>query len=254
MSQLGCVVALARTQSASFWHLSINSSAVRSRKAPPEAVRMTLRMPPGGTPWSAWKMAECSESAGVIATPCFSRSGRIAGPPAIRVSLLASAMSLPASMAATVGARPAVPTTPVTTTPASAHVEQAVAASGPATSSTEAASTPAALSASFSGSSLLASEMPTTRTVWRNSATCAASSAKLAPAQSATTEKRSGRARAKSKVCVPMEPVEPSTEMLLCQSPLPASDASTVFLRDVASSTGAAFGYATVSFSESTRT
>lgn len=60
-------------------------------------------------------MAECSESAGRMCTPCFLASGSTKGPPAMRVSLLARQMSLPASMAATVGRSPAHPTMPVTT-------------------------------------------------------------------------------------------------------------------------------------------
>ena len=87
-------------------------------------------------------MAECSESAGVMAVPCLARSGRIAGPPAISVSLFANAISLPASIAATVGARPAVPTTPVTTTSAPCAVAHALPASAPATISRPAGSTP----------------------------------------------------------------------------------------------------------------
>ena len=75
----------------------------------------------------------------------------------------------------------------------------------------------------------------------------------MAPAQSAMTENRSGRARQKSKVCVPMEPVEPSTEMGRCQSA--SCTASSTHLRSETSSrTGAAFGCATVSFSVSIRT
>ena len=94
MLQLGWFRASATVTSASF-------STGQSRNDPPEAVRMIRRMPPSGRPWRHWKMAECSESAGRILTPCFSANGSTAGPPAMRVSLFARQMSLPASIAAT---------------------------------------------------------------------------------------------------------------------------------------------------------
>lgn len=59
-----------------------------------------------------WKIAECSESAGIMSTPCFLSRGSTAGPPAIRVSLLARAMVLLFLIASTVGSSPAQPTIP----------------------------------------------------------------------------------------------------------------------------------------------
>lgn len=62
--------------------------------------------------WRHWKIAECSESAGIISTPYSLRRGSTAGPPAIRVSLFASAMVFFFLIASTVGSSPAHPTIP----------------------------------------------------------------------------------------------------------------------------------------------
>ena len=51
MSQLGCVVAFACTALLSASHIRNNSSFVKSLNAPPDAVRIILLRPPGGTPW-----------------------------------------------------------------------------------------------------------------------------------------------------------------------------------------------------------
>jgi len=75
MSQFGCVVAFLRTTSGSSLAIRRSVAASKSRNAPPLAVRMTLRIAPGGTPCRHWKMAECSESAGVMVAPYFSRRG-----------------------------------------------------------------------------------------------------------------------------------------------------------------------------------
>ena len=50
MSQFGWVVAFLRTVSGSALLSASSSSAVKSRKAPPDAVRMTRRSESGGTP------------------------------------------------------------------------------------------------------------------------------------------------------------------------------------------------------------
>mmetsp|Transcript_20380 Transcript_20380/g.60288 ORF Transcript_20380/g.60288 Transcript_20380/m.60288 type:complete len:205 (+) Transcript_20380:749-1363(+) len=185
MSQFGCVVALALTTSGCS-ALSLRSSAAeKSRKAPPDAVRMTRRSAPGGTPCKHWKMAECSESAGVIFAPCFLSRGRMAGPPAMSVSLFARAMVRPSLIASTVGSSPAHPTTPVTTVSAPGAVATAVCPSGPATISGTAA--PRARIRSRSSCSLEASARPTT--LGRNSATCCARRSTLEPAASETTSK-----------------------------------------------------------------
>mmetsp|Transcript_72584 Transcript_72584/g.146089 ORF Transcript_72584/g.146089 Transcript_72584/m.146089 type:complete len:260 (+) Transcript_72584:814-1593(+) len=211
MSQFGCVVAFARTHSGSSKHLRASSSADKSRKAPPDAVRITLRMPPGGTPWRAWKMALCSLSAGVMVTPYFSSKGKITGPPAMRVSLLAKAMRLPFLMASMVGSKPAHPTIPVTTTLASSSVATMFTPSAPPHTSTPV--TPSARSLSFSSGTFAGSAHETTRTVSLNSAHCAARRSRFPPAESAVTLNLSGRARTMSNVCVPIDPVEPRREI-----------------------------------------
>mmetsp|Transcript_20090 Transcript_20090/g.64698 ORF Transcript_20090/g.64698 Transcript_20090/m.64698 type:complete len:259 (+) Transcript_20090:960-1736(+) len=239
MSQFGCVVALARTHSGSFSHFSNSSSAFKSRKAPPEAVNMILRRLPGGQPCKHWKIAECSESAGVIETPYSSTSGKIAGPPAMRVSLLAKAMSFPASIASTVGSKPAHPTTPVTITSASPHVAHAAAASFPYTTSTPPGKPPRSASASSKSAFFEASDNPTTFTVSLNSWTWSANSFQFDPAHSEEISNRSGRARAKSRVCVPMDPVLPRTPTFRVQTSS-SSSTSSVLLKDCSFSTGAA--------------
>lgn len=45
---------------------------------------------------------------------------------------------------------------------------------------------------------------------------CCASKSTLLPAASAVTSYRSGRSAQMSSVCVPMEPVDPSSEILRC--------------------------------------
>mmetsp|Transcript_10083 Transcript_10083/g.26131 ORF Transcript_10083/g.26131 Transcript_10083/m.26131 type:complete len:222 (-) Transcript_10083:109-774(-) len=211
MSQLGWVLAFLRMNSGSALFFSTSSSAVKSRKAPPDAVRITRRSALGGTPWRHWKMAECSESAAVIFAPYFSSSGRMIGPPLIRVSLLASAIVRPSLIASMVGSRPATPTTPVTTVSAPSAVATAVCPSGPVTS--VGTSAPSSLRRARSSSALSAAASPTTD--GRNSAICWASSSTFAPAESETTSKCSGYSRMMSSVCVPIEPVEPSSATCL---------------------------------------
>ena len=103
-------------------------------------------------------------------------------PPMIRDSLFASASTAPVSSAAIVGPRPAAPVMPFTTTSASTSRTSASAASAPCAS----AGTP-------------------------NRSACSSSSARLRPAARPTTSNRSGFAAITSSVCVPIEPVEPSS-------------------------------------------
>mmetsp|Transcript_21499 Transcript_21499/g.43545 ORF Transcript_21499/g.43545 Transcript_21499/m.43545 type:complete len:262 (-) Transcript_21499:120-905(-) len=235
MSQLGCVLAFLRTTSGCSRLSAISSSVAKSRKAPPEAVRMMRRSAPGGTPCRHWKMAECSESAGVILAPYWSSSGRITGPPAISVSLFASAIVRPSLMASMVGSRPAQPTTPVTTVSAPGATATAVCPSEPTTISGSLVM-PAARSLSRSSSSLSAAARPTT--LGRNSATCAARSSTFEPAESEITSKYSGYSRQMSSVCVPIEPVDPSRAM--CLRGLASSARARESLRLPSVSTGAA--------------
>mmetsp|Transcript_55482 Transcript_55482/g.131754 ORF Transcript_55482/g.131754 Transcript_55482/m.131754 type:complete len:202 (+) Transcript_55482:590-1195(+) len=189
MSQLGCVEAFFLTHSGSSRQRRRSSCGSMSRNAPPDAVRMTRLRPPGGTPCSDWKMAECSESAGVILTPYFLRSGRMTGPPEMSVSLFASAISLPASIAATVGSSPAHPTMPVTTTSESPYLATSISPCSPQTSS--GIFPPHPESASRSSSSALG--VPTETILGLYLRICSLSSFTLFPAASPSTSKRSGR-------------------------------------------------------------
>mmetsp|Transcript_9984 Transcript_9984/g.31281 ORF Transcript_9984/g.31281 Transcript_9984/m.31281 type:complete len:213 (+) Transcript_9984:663-1301(+) len=210
MSQLGCVVALACSAAGSFCAMNFISSSPKSRKAPPEAVRMMRRSPPSGRPWMHWKSAECSLSAGRILTPCFSMSGTMCGPPAMSVSLLARQMSLPALMASTVGCSPAQPTMPVTTAEASECRATSTAPSSPHTIS--GASSPMSPSAALSSGTSASDPTLTSRGL--KALVCSASSDTLRPADSADTSNLSGCSATMSSVCVPIEPVEPSSEMV----------------------------------------
>ncbi len=53
-------------------------------------------------------------------------------------------------------------------------------------------------------------------TLGRNCTICCASRSTLLPAANAVTSYRSGRSAQMSSVCVPMEPVDPSSEILRC--------------------------------------
>mmetsp|Transcript_35696 Transcript_35696/g.90036 ORF Transcript_35696/g.90036 Transcript_35696/m.90036 type:complete len:339 (+) Transcript_35696:777-1793(+) len=206
MDQLGCLIA-------SSTRTSFSVSTGRSRNAPPLAVRMIRRRPSSGRPWMHWNSALCSLSAGRILTPYSSASGSTYGPPAMSVSLLARQMSLPCLMAATVGCSPAQPTMPVTTACASGCTDTSTTPAMPVTIS-GIGLCPA--SSSFSSASLDSSWMHTR--LGLNLRVCSASSLALDPAASAHTAKRSGCSSTMSRVCVPMEPVEPMSEKVL--SPL----------------------------------
>ena len=179
-------------------------------------------------------MAECSESAGVILAPCFVSSGRMTGPPAISVSLFASAIVRPSLIASIVGKRPATPTTPVTTVSAPGATAAAIWPSGPVTISGIGA--PAALISSRSCASFSAAASPTTFGL--NSIACCASSSTFAPAEIEMTSKASGYSRQMSSVCVPIDPVEPSSAM--CFRGLASSARERQSCRFSPESTGAA--------------
>mmetsp|Transcript_34297 Transcript_34297/g.52674 ORF Transcript_34297/g.52674 Transcript_34297/m.52674 type:complete len:222 (-) Transcript_34297:249-914(-) len=207
MSQFGCVVALACTARGSSSHILNNSSRLKSRKAPPDAVRMTRRSPPGGTPCKHWKMAECSLSAGSMLTPYSATMGLITGPPLIRVSLLAKAISLRNLMASMVGLSPAAPTIPVTTVSAVSMVAACRIPSSPWQIS-GIWSKFAAFSMSFNSSA--ASGVANDAIFGLYFMTCSAMSLAFVPAERASTTKLSGHASTISSVCVPMLPVDPN--------------------------------------------
>mmetsp|Transcript_32753 Transcript_32753/g.64896 ORF Transcript_32753/g.64896 Transcript_32753/m.64896 type:complete len:326 (-) Transcript_32753:120-1097(-) len=236
MSQFGCVVAFFCTARGSFLHMPKSSSFVRSLKAPPLAVRMTLLSPPSGTPCRHWKIALCSLSAGSMLTPCFSTSGSITGPPLISVSLLASAMSLPSLIASMVGSRPAAPTIPVTTVSAPAAVAAATVPSSP-NSICSGRGAPAATRRSLS--STAAASVAIDAIVGRYAAHCSAMRAALVPADSASISKFCGHAETMSRVCVPIDPVHPRRDSRFLKV-APSSVLSRVSFWDDSEFTGAA--------------
>ena len=82
---------------------------------PPDAVRWILAIL---LPWALsrhWKIAECSESTGIIGALCFCASEVTIPPAATKVSLFAKAMIFPASIAERVGFSPLNPTMAPTT-------------------------------------------------------------------------------------------------------------------------------------------
>src|SRR4051812_34695110 len=115
-------------------------------------------------------------------------------------SLLASASRRPFSRAAMVTGRPAKPTTPFTTTSASATSRSA---SGPATTSVPGGTRSASLAARVS------SAMATT--FGRTALACSASTSTERAAPMAVTSYAPCDAATTSSVCVPMDPVDPST-------------------------------------------
>ena len=102
------------------------------RKGPPEAVKISFSALLRLSPAKHWKMAECSESTGRIATRCSATDSLTNSPATTRVSLLAKAIFFPALMAFTVGIKPLYPTKAVTTRSTSAKVTIWASASAPA--------------------------------------------------------------------------------------------------------------------------
>ena len=82
-----------------------SSSAGRCRNGPPDAVRITFSTAEC-SPVRHWKMAECSESTGMIGARCSADSLVTISPATTRHSLLASATFLPCFSALTVGNSP----------------------------------------------------------------------------------------------------------------------------------------------------
>ena len=89
-------------------------STVASRNGPPEAVSRIFSIS-ALSPWSDWKMAECSESTGIMKLLCFLACPVTISPAATSVSLFARAMVFPERIAARVGFKPLNPTIEATT-------------------------------------------------------------------------------------------------------------------------------------------
>ena len=180
-------------------------SLVLPLKGPPDAVSRIFSIVWGFSPFKDWKIALCSLSTGSILTLCSLASGIIICPAVTRVSLFASAMSCPVFMASTVGTIPSIPTTALTTIRASATV---AARTSP--------SAPKQISYRKSGVRSLSSDTDfssaTQTSFGLNSLICSAKAFILRPAARATTS-ISLLFLTTSKVWVPMEPVEPKTDI-----------------------------------------
>ena len=98
---------------------SARDSGFRSRKAPPDAVRMTRSTSARAAPAKHCAMATCSLSIGTSSTPAVRAARSNNSPPATIDSLFAMATGMPASSAASVGAKPTNPTRALTTRSAS---------------------------------------------------------------------------------------------------------------------------------------
>src|SRR5215210_4207780 len=164
------------------------------KNGPPDAVSRISRTSDSRLPSRHWKIAECSESTGIMRLPLARFMTH--SPPATSDSLLARATWFPAASAPTVAARPAKPTIPLRTTSAGAWARRS-AEPGPERTSVSRSSSRCELVDSrvtYSGANSAA---------WRASA-CASR-----PAERPTSSKRSGYLRTTSRAWRPMLPVEP---------------------------------------------
>ena len=152
-------------------------------------------------PCKDWKIAECSLSTGRMETPFCFANGIIICPAVTSVSLFASAISLPASIAAIVGRTPSIPTMAVTKISDSASVATAIKPSMPYKTSIF-------KSAIRFFSSDAESASPTDTNFGLNSRICFSNKSIFRPQDIDVTIK-SPCSLTISKVCVPMEPVEP---------------------------------------------
>src|SRR5215210_439180 len=180
--------------SASSGPTSTSLAFSNEKKGPPEAVNNTPAISSSRLPSRHWKIAECSESTGIMRL--LAASSKTHSPPATSDSLLARAIRLPACSAPTVAARPAKPTMPFKTTSDGTR-ESRSAEPGPArTSAARPSRGPASVDSrdTYSGS---------------NSAAWRASVRASLPAERPTSSKRSGYLRTTSRACPPMLPVEP---------------------------------------------
>ena len=160
-------------------------------------------------PWRHWKMAECSLSTGTISAPQRADSLMTSSPPQTRVSLLARAMRFFSWMAAKVGSRPIMPTTAVSTVSASGRV---AASNRPVRPE----ATRVLVSAMRVFKSAAADSSQHTASFGWNLRTWSSSCATLRLAATAATD--IPQAAITSRDCRPMEPVEPSKDMVLILS------------------------------------
>ena len=193
--QLGCLRASAGVT-------VFNSSRLLPKKGPPEQVRISRLISfLSPQPMRHWKIAECSESTGMISAWYFSASAITSSPAQTSVSLLARPMRLPARMAARVGFRPTMPTTAVMTQSAAGREAASRRPVSPH-------STRMGRSRISADSSFAAASVAMTASSGLNSRHCSAMRCTLVPAVKAATF-TSGRRLIISRLCRPMEPVEP---------------------------------------------
>src|SRR6056297_78868 len=181
---------------------SASSAAERPRNGPPLAVsssRCTSRSA-ATDDRRHWWSAQCSLSTGTSSAPGRARSGCTTGPAAIRLSLFASASRLPARNVSIVIASPANPTTPFTTT------------SAPSTTAASSATT--SVDGSAAATRCRASSSATATSAGDHRRACSTRASADRPTASDTTSyepgTRSFSAAITSRVCVPIEPVEPA--------------------------------------------
>ena len=180
--------------------------------------RLISRLSP--LPIRHWKIAECSESTGIISTPCFCASSITSSPAHTSVSLLARPMRFPVRIAASVGFSPTMPTTAVITQSASAMVAASIRPSSPQLTRMGRSLISRARASAASRVAITASSG------WKLRHCCAKSST-LVPAVRAATF-TSGRRLIISRLCRPMEPVEPRmlTYFIIIKSPQAQSAAA----------------------------
>ena len=129
--------------------------------------------------------------------------GMMRSPPTTSDSLFASASTLPATSASKLARSPAAPTSEFTTTSTSSARTRSHTASIPAPTETPSGARATARAAAASS--------PSATRVTPNARACSISSVSRVPAASVTMRTLSGWRRATSSVCVPIEPVDPST-------------------------------------------
>ena len=203
-------------RSASDLVIQTNSSRVFPKNGPPEQVKIRrLTSALSRQPMRHWKMAECSESTGIISAPDSRAADCMICPAQTIVSLLARAMRFFSRMAVSVGRSAAKPHTATTTVSASCRAAASHSASAPA-------STLIFISARRTFNSSAAASSARTASFGRYRRHCASMRSTLRSAVSAAT--RSPSSSATDSVCRPMEPVEPKIVIVFV---IPASPAKT---------------------------
>ena len=175
-------------------------------KAPPEAVSKIFFILLWYSPCKHWNIAECSLSTGSIGT-LFSFARRVIKSPATTsVSLLDKAMVFFAFIAERVGFNPAKPTKAVNTMSMSSNSTTSSIDFEPAKTLIK-----VSFKACFTNSYFVWSAITTA--FGSNSNACCINKSAFVPAVSTSTANSSLCSLTISKVCVPIDPVEPSKAM-----------------------------------------